>query len=581
MNARRWNDALLGAALFAVAPFELNGIHLRSRPGPAQEAWFDSLRRMANPDFKFRRMPGSVTAERLVGGMDLAATLASSKPVHRDGILAESNGGIIIAPMADRMDLSAACSIASAFDTREVRIERDSVSATLAARFALIVIDESDQSDDKVHSVLLDRLSVSLDLEGFSLIDLESHAFDYEQILSARAMYKSVSIQDKDREILVRLGFRMGLVSLRPIIFASAVACAHAALFGRLHTEETDILVATRLVLLPRALMLPEEDVVNEEVPPEPLEETEKDYDDGEVKSLDKPLEDQVLDAAVSQIPDNLLDKIHARQPRVMRGAREGKAGEVGNAQRRGRPAGVRRGGSNEGQRLNIIETLRAAAPFQKLRKAGLSSSRVRVMREDFRYTRFKHRTETTAIFVVDASGSSALHRLAEVKGAVQLVLADCYVRRDEIALISFRGTKADLLLPPTRSLVRAKRQLISLPGGGGTPLASGLQSALLIADGARRKGRSPLIVVMTDGSANVALDGRGGRKQAEEDALNAARMIFVAGIGALMIDTSPRPREQAKKIADEMHADYLLLPNAQRNGVVEAVKTAVLGGVK
>ena len=173
MNARRWNDALLGAVLFSIAPFELNGVHLRSRPGPAQEAWFHYLRAIANSDLSFRRVPGSVSSEHLLGGMDLTATLASGRSVHRNGILAESNGGIIIVPMADRMEMSAACSIASAFDTKEVHLERDGVSATLTARCAIILIDESDPGDNEIHPVLLDRLSISLDLEGFSLRDLE------------------------------------------------------------------------------------------------------------------------------------------------------------------------------------------------------------------------------------------------------------------------------------------------------------------------------------------------------------------------------------------------------------------------
>ena len=101
--------------------------------------------------------------------------------------------------------------------------------------------------------------------------------------------------------------------------------------------------------------------------------------------------------------------------------------------------------------------------------------------------------------------GSSALHRLAEAKGAVELLLADCYVRRDSVAVLAFRGRSAELLLPPTRSLVRAKRSLAELPGGGGTPLAAGIDAARELAFAVRRRGDTAVVVVLSDGRANLA----------------------------------------------------------------------------
>ena len=254
----------------------------------------------------------------------------------------------------------------------------------------------------------------------------------------------------------------------------------------------------------------------------------------------------------------------------------------------RGRPAGVRRGDLRPGDRLNLIETLRAATPWQRVRRAerergqaatppvvqvGVAKGkkaatkvavpRVEIRQDDFRITRFKHRSETTTIFVVDASGSSALHRLAEAKGAVELLLADCYVRRDRVALVAFRGQFAEVLLPPTRSLVRAKRSLASLPGGGGTPLASGIDLGMMLADSVKRRGGTPILIIMTDGRANVARDGTGGRARANEDALSAARLVRSVEITSLVIDTSPLPHPQGPDLADEMDARYLPLPHA------------------
>ena len=131
----------------------------------------------------------------------------------------------------------------------------------------------------------------------------------------------------------------------------------------------------------------------------------------------------------------------------------------------KGRPVGNRPGDPRRG-RLDLIATLRTAAPWQPLRRGTDEARRVVVAAEDIRIRRYRQRSETTAIFCVDASGSAALERLAEAKGAVELLLAEAYVRRDRVALVAFRGTGAEVLLPPTRSLVRAKRALAGLPGG-------------------------------------------------------------------------------------------------------------------
>ncbi len=198
------------------------------------------------------------------------------------------------------------------------------------------------------------------------------------------------------------------------------------------------------------------------------------------------------------------------------------------------------------------------------------------VRREDFRVARHKQRSETATLFVVDASGSSALQRLAEAKGAVRLLLAECYVRRDEVALIAFRRSEAEIVLPPTRSLVAAERALSGLPGGGATPLATAIEAAGALADAVRRKGRTPALVFMTDGRANIDRAGRQGRAQAQADALAAARGLRGEGFNAILIDTSPQPQPQAAEIAAAMGGLYLPLPQADAAGVGRAVGAAL-----
>ena len=223
-----------------------------------------------------------------------------------------------------------------------------------------------------------------------------------------------------------------------------------------------------------------------------------------------------------------------------------------------------------------MLETLRAAAPWQKLRRAqDGASQRIAIRPEDFRVTRFKQRAGTVTVFAVDASGSSALNRLAEAKGAVELLLADCYIRRDRVAVVAFRGKGAELLLAPTRSLTRARRSLAGLPGGGATPVAAGIDAALGVAAEVKRRGETPVIVLLTDGAANITREGKAGRPQAAAEAQASARQVAAARIAAVLIDTSPKPQPLARDIADAMHALYLPLPYASAHTVSQAVKAA------
>jgi magnesium chelatase subunit D len=182
-------------------------------------------------------------------------------------------------------------------------------------------------------------------------------------------------------------------------------------------------------------------------------------------------------------------------------------------------------------------------------------------------------RRATTTIFAIDASGSQALHRLAEAKGAVELLLADCYARRDRVAVIGFRGAAAQVLLAPTRSLVRARRQLAGLPGGGGTPLAAGIEAVHAMAGTVRRGGATPLVVLLTDGRANIARDGTPGRDAATRDALAAARAFSGSATAALLIDTSPQPSAAAQAVAAALGARCIALPHAQAQALSQAVK--------
>ena len=375
----------------------------------------------------------------------------------------------------------------------------------------------------------------------------------------------------------------LGVHSLRSTVLAVRAARAAAALAGRDHVIAGDAAIAARLVLAARATMLP---VPPEESPAEPEPPTSdppENDDRPEGTPDDVPLDDIVLASAAAAIPPGLLAQLQIAAAIRSRSHSVGRAGLEQQAGTRGRPAGVRRGEPRRGARINVVATLRAAAPWQSLRRRAATAAggaangpvRVEVRRDDFRVTRYRQRSRTTTIFVVDASGSAALHRLGEAKGAVELLLADCYVRRDRVALLAFRGPGAEVVLPPTRSLARAKRSLAGLPGGGGTPLASGIEAANALADAARRQGDTPVLVFLTDGRANLTRDGKPNRAAAESQAFAAARQVRAAGFSSILVDTAPRPQQLAERLAGELGARYLPLPHARSSELTTAIRGA------
>ena len=468
-----------------------------------------------------------------------------------------------------------------ALDKGEVRTEREGITRVSPAAFGVIALDEGLDADQQPPASLSDRLAFFVDLDGVPLKAIFADTPSPQEIAEARALLPDVVISDEIHHALAHVSVVLGIDSIRPVLRACRAAAALAALDQRTSVSEADATIAARLVLAPRATMLPQapaEEEEQEPPPPEPPadpppedEDTPEDEDKSTPDTVEA-LDDIILAAAQAAIPDALLARLRDHGGAKMQTSSSGRAGQERKSGSRGRPIGVRRGDLARGQRLNIIETLRTAAPWQKLRGNDGSGGRIQVRADDFRFTRYKHRSETATIFVVDASGSQALNRLAEVKGAVELMLAECYVRRDQVALIAFRGDEAEVILPPTRSLVRAKRQLAGLPGGGGTPLATGIEASMALSDIVRRRGQTPVVVLMTDGRANIARDGSQGRAQAGEDATKAARMLGATGVRSILVDTSPRPQATARTLAQEMRALYLPLPLARAEAVSKTV---------
>lgn len=583
-----WSDACLAAAIVAVAPHAIGGILLRARSGPARDAWLAHFKSLLGETVPLRRVPLNAGDDRLLGGLDLSATLAQGRPIAERGLLAEADGGIVIIPSAERLDGGRTARIVRTIDYGRVEMERDGMSAKLPARFGIVAFDESADPDEAVPTALRDRLAIWLSLDGLSLRDTAIKPDWPRRVMVARQLLSGTQADANLATLFCEAGAALGIGSIRAPILALAIARINAALDSRAQATTADAEVAARLVLGPRATRLPAPAPPDEPDGPDDQpqhaqapETTDPGGQDTEPEQALSPDDmELILAAAKAAIPAAVLatlaeQKLTGRPP-----PSTGKAGASQASKLRGRPAGVRRGQPRNGNVLSLIETLRAAAPMQTIRRrlrggpALLEDGRERieVRADDFRIARFKQKTTSTTIFVVDASGSSALHRLAEAKGAVEIILSECYVRRDSVALIAFRGTTADTLLPPTRSLTRAQRSLAGLPGGGGTPLATAIDSAVQLAAAQKQKGISPTVVLLTDGKANIDRAGKPGRKSAMADALVVADSLRALGISTLLIDTSPRRNAEAEQLAAGMGARYLPLPHADSTKLSQAV---------
>lgn len=282
------------------------------------------------------------------------------------------------------------------------------------------------------------------------------------------------------------------------------------------------------------------------------------------------PPPEQILEALESALPDE-LDEL------PFTALRRGQAGSRGTTEgQRGRHISSVSGDPRQG-RIDVVATLRTAAPWQPLRALQQpdSDKRLHLALSDVRVKRYRSKAGALFCFAVDASGSMALHRMRQAKGAVHNLLEKAYVERDRVALIAFRGEQAELLLPPSQSVELARRALDLLPTGGGTPLASALMLAGNVAAQARMRGiLQTVLVLLTDGRGNVGLY-ENSDPQAELQQLGS--YVHDLGMRVIVVDTKRNylSRGEAKQLAEWLGADYAYLPNASSDQISDLAMSA------
>ena len=580
-----WFDANLIAILLAINPRGLKGVSIKSQFGPIRDSWLNYFINLLPADSKVIKAPANLSSEQLFGSLDIESALLSGEFKVSQGLLERLGGQYLLLPMAERMNLQAITHISQALDEKNL-FNHPHVANN--DHFGIIVFDESEFQEEGANLRLLDRLAFGIYLDRFSINDTKKYLeVTPSDIKDAIALLPSVTCPQDLMEVLIKAGLSLGISSLRANQFALEVAKSLAALRGLIRVGQEEVIDAARLVYTHLKSMQspPEEGADNKTDDSEDVEgnqesqynsdnELSKDEETSDLENTDPPSStDELEELVVEAVQASLPPKFMMRMNQTLRSTKTkasiaGKSGSIEKSFASGRPHGTRKGLPGNGRRLDILKSIRSAIPWQRLRAQQKSAflksdngSKVHFRAEDLHTKQYLKRRGTITIFLVDASGSSATQRLSEAKGALEELLSQCYIRRDEVAMLSMRGSKVDIVLPPTRSLVRAKRNLATLPGGGGTPLALGLRSANEMASSSERKGLTPIIVIMTDGKANVNLNGVGGRAGAHNDAITAAKELSMKSHRILFVDTSPQPEKLAQELAGIMAAQYFPLP--------------------
>ncbi|MDJ0641033.1 MAG: magnesium chelatase subunit D [Paracoccaceae bacterium] len=555
---RPWDRACLALNLLAADPERLRGLTLRARAGPVRDTFLNAFGHLPQP---LQKLHPAMPRDALLGGLDLSDTLATGQLTLRKGLLDQP--GTLILAMAERCPPELAAILAATLDNRP--------------DIALILLDEGSDADEHAPKTLTDRLAFHVTLDGIGRLEAKPPPLHRPgNILGEREGAKPLRLARPAQAgrktssvitVLTTLAHRLGIDTLRLPSLAVNAAWTHARLNGRDHPNDDDIEAAATLVLAPHARHLPE---------PEPPQKDDAKPQKEQKKAQEQSLpEDMLIDAVKAVLPPDLLENL--RNSHTSRAQGSG-AGQRKKGNRRGRPIPSRPGRLDGSQRLDLVATLRTAAPWQTLR--GRTDGPLKVYPSDIRLKRYEEKSDRIVIFAVDASGSAALARLGEAKGAIELMLARAYAARDHVSLVAFRGDQADILLPPTRSLVQTKRRLAALPGGGGTPLAHGLKAATELALQSRAQGLSPTLALLTDGRANIALDGSANRARAAEDATQMARWVLTTGIGSVVLDLGARPQPALATLARDMGGTYLPLPRADAHRMSDALGQALDDGL-
>ncbi|MEU5313442.1 putative cobaltochelatase [Streptomyces sp. NPDC021562] len=564
-------------------------------------------------------LPVGASEDRLVGALDIERALAEGVKAFEPGLLADAHRGILYVDEVNLLHDHLVDLLLDAAAMGASYVEREGVSVRHAARFLLV--GTMNPEEGELRPQLLDRFGLTVEVAasrepdlrvevvrrrlaydddpaGFAARWADEEAAVRHRIVAARELLPSVRLGDGALRQIAATCAAFEVDGMRADIVMARTATALAAWAGRTVVLAEDVRQAALLALPHRRRRNPfdapglDEDRLDETLAEfSGQDEDERDDDPdpdgpgggggrpapedggprgGDTGARPEAGEDGEPQAAGAgeQSPVRAAEPFRTKVLSVP-GIGEGAAGRRSRARtEHGRTTGARRP-RGALTKLHLTATVRAAAPHQRAR--GRSGPGLVVRRDDLRQAAREGREGNLVLFVVDASGSmAARQRMSAVKGAVLSLLLDAYQRRDKVGLVTFRGSAADVALPPTSSVDAAAARLESLPTGGRTPLAAGLLKAhdVLRVERLRDPARRALVVVVTDGRATggpepVALAGR------------AARLFAADGIASVVVDCESGPVRLglAGQLAGELGGTAVTLDELRADSIAGLVK--------
>ena len=588
-------------------------------------------------------LPVGASEDRLVGSLDIEQAIKTGGKSFEPGLIAAAHRGILYIDEVNLLNDHLVDVLLDASAMGRNYVEREGISVSHSAEFILVGTMNPEEGDlrpqlldrfglavevdgimpsEERREVVRRRIAYETDPHAFMAGWLEEERKEREKLLRSRELLSQVTVGEDILGLITDICAEYQVDGLRGDIVMYKTASTIAAYAGRTEVDVEDVREAAQMALLHRQRRQPFqqphlvteqldnmlEDFQNQSRNREPDDRDSSASDDrGDDDSDPSGLDDQD-DQLDNDEPDNDDSDLGGGRPPQEQQFEVGDPYSVQSIllpppDRRERQSSGRRAttvsGSSAGRYvraqvpqgkvtdLALDATLRAAAPNQLRRKGSVPDAAeadtpaVIIEPWDVREKIRETKTGSLILFIVDASGSmGAQRRMVAVKGAVLSLLLDAYQRRDRVALISFRGTGAELLLPPTNSVDLAQLYLQDMPTGGRTPLSRGLYLALETLETERLKDRNvlPLVVLLSDGRANVSLDG--GATQPGEEAKGLASLFEEKRLPSVVIDTELDfiKLALARPLAEAMGARYLKLDDLRADSLADAIRRELPG---